>query len=388
MNLTIILKDPFRFFFPVGWGAGVLGVGLWLPLAWGNTTGYPLQAHRLTMVGGFLLSFVVGFLATAIPRFTSSWYLRGWEFLLLFVGLFGAIYSGFTSHPTAHHLSVFMTISVLILFGVQRNWNREENPPFTFVFVAGGLVLWWTANLLLTLSPYKLIAPFLIPPANAIYNHGALFCLVIGVGGRLVPGMLGWEKIVLKQRDRYENAESLNEAIPIPVWIALAVFLFSYLAEGSIDPRVLWIVRGVVMSYVAIVYWKIYRFPKERTGFTWGIWVSIWSFILGVLVPIAWPASGSHGFHTIFIGGFSLLTILVATRVTLAHGTEGKQLESSSITLKLLIGLFVLAMVTRVTAAIWPRVYLSHLGYAAMIWLLGILLWACVFLPRMLTDFE
>ena len=388
MNLSVILKDPFRFFFPLGVLTGVLGVGLWLPLAWGDVSSYPIRAHQLIMVGGFLLTFVVGFLTTAVPRFTSTKFLREWEFSLLVPGLLAALYYGFIAHVPGHFGAVVFTLSVLIVFVLRRFRNRDENPPYTFLFVGAGLGLWWAGSLVLSLAPIVHFVSEVVPPARAIYNHGALLCLVIGVGGRLVPGMLGWRKRVKQQRDRYENAGSLREAVPAAVWGAVVVFVVSYLLEGRLDSRVLWSIRAAVMVYVGMGYWNLHRFPRERTGFTWGIWVAGWSFVIGLWVPVLWPGGGVHGFHTIFIGGFSLLTILVATRVTLAHGTEGKELESSSWILKFLIGLFVLAMMTRVSAAIWPGAYLSHLGYAALAWIVGVVLWGLILLPRMVTDFE
>jgi uncharacterized protein involved in response to NO len=211
---------------------------------------------------------------------------------------------------------------------------------------------------------------------------------VIGVGGRLVPGILGWQKIVAEQRSRYENARVYAEEIPGSLWFALFVFLVSYAIQGQIHTQYLWLMRAGVLLFVAVRYWRLYRFPQERTVFTWGIWISCWSFVLGMFIPVIWPSGGVHGIHMVFIGGFSLLTILVATRVTLAHGTGGMQLESSSRLLPVFIGLFVFSMMTRVTAILWPRVYDSHLGYAALLWIIGIFIWAYLVVPRMLRDFE
>lgn len=388
MNFSLLQKDPFRVFFPLGWLTGILGVGLWLPLAWGTPDLYPMQAHRLTMIGGFLLSFATGFLATAIPRFTSTDFIRPWEFVLLAAGQGTAILTALTPHPPGHYLSVMFTVVLLIVFAGRRFVNRQENPPFTFVFVGAGLVLWGSASTVLALSQWGLSHPNLVVPAQSLYVHGALLCLVIGVGGRLIPGILGWESIVIEQRQRYEKADAYTQAIPKTLILALVVFLVSYGLEGLMSTQGTWTLRTVIMGYVALRYWKLHNLPRERTGFTWGVWIACWSFLAGLFIPVVWPASGVHGIHVMFIGGFSLLTILVATRVTLAHGTGGKELESSSTTLKFLVILFVLAMLTRVVSVTWPRVYRSHLGYAAVLWIAGALAWAALFLPRILTDYE
>ncbi len=388
MNLSVLLKDPFRFFFPLGSLAGAIGVGLWLPMAWGNNSYYPAQTHRLMMTGGFLLAFATGFLTTAIPRFTSTDYLTGLEFLVLSTTQMFAIVCALTMQLSSHYSFVFLTISALIFFAVRRFLKRNANPPFTFVFIGAGLVLWEMASLVLTVNHSRLLETIFVSQANPIYTHGALLFLVIGVGGRLIPGLLGWEDIVMEQRSRYENADAYEWEIPGTLWLALLVLLASYVLEGYVRAQIIWLLRASVVSYIAVQYWRLYKFPSVRTGFTWGIWAACWSLLLGSLVPVVWPAGGVHGVHMIFIGGFSLLTILVATRVTLAHGTEGKQLESSSRILKILVVIFIVAMLTRMTVTIWPRVYFTHLGYAALLWVVGIALWGMILLPRMLTDFE
>lgn len=388
MNIPPFLEDPFRFFFPLGWFAGLLGVGLWLPLAVGNFEFYPVESHRFIMIGGFLLSFVTGFLATAIPRFTSSWHLQRWEFLLLITGLLGAIVFASLAIASLHYAFVLLTLLVLIVFTTRRFQNRDDNPPSTFIFVGAGLLLWVIASFSLFLNQFNFSPSFIHAPARAIYIHGALLCLVIGVGGRLIPGILGWKSVVVTQRSRYENAESYQEAVPGSMWLVLSVFLTSYAIEGPVRPQLLWLLRGSVISFLAIRYWKLYLPPNQQSGFTWGIWIACWSFVVGMLIPVSWPSGGIHGIHMTFIGGFSLLTILVATRVTLAHGTRGKKLESTSLILKILIGLFILSAFSRVTAIIWPRTYLSHLGYASLLWIVGMVLWAYIFIPRMIGDYE
>jgi uncharacterized protein involved in response to NO len=89
-----------------------------------------------------------------------------------------------------------------------------------------------------------------------------------------------------------------------------------------------------------------------------------------------------HLMHLFYISGLSLLTLMIATRVTLSHGGHGTQLEIKSKSLKVIIGLFVLAALTRMSAGFIPVLYLSHLFYAASVWIIGMLVWAVVFLPK------
>src|SRR6185436_4722415 len=64
--------DPYRIFFPLGIILGALGVSIWPLYYYGVTEGYSGRAHAFVQTDGFLYAFVVGFLLTAIPRFTGT----------------------------------------------------------------------------------------------------------------------------------------------------------------------------------------------------------------------------------------------------------------------------------------------------------------------------
>jgi uncharacterized protein involved in response to NO len=110
--------------------------------------------------------------------------------------------------------------------------------------------------------------------------------------------------------------------------------------------------------------------------------------MFGAVLSILWRNVYVHALHITLIGGFSLLSILVATRVTLSHSTEGKAPEKSWRSIGIFTGLFLLAAITRVIAVFWPTVYLSHLSYAAILWLIGIFIWIALMIPRMLEVFR
>jgi uncharacterized protein involved in response to NO len=70
--------------------------------------------------------------------------------------------------------------------------------------------------------------------------------------------------------------------------------------------------------------------------------------------------------------------------VTLAHGDHGPRVELRSRLLPAAAVVLLLAAVTRALAPLVPRMYLHHLAYAALTWIAGVLLWAIVFIPRMI----
>jgi uncharacterized protein involved in response to NO len=80
--------------------------------------------------------------------------------------------------------------------------------------------------------------------------------------------------------------------------------------------------------------------------------------------------------HLLFIAGFSLLTLLISTRVSFAHSSKATDAETRARGILIFTGVLLLAMVTRVTAILWPNIYFHHLGYAAILWILGLAIWA------------
>src|SRR5215470_13904226 len=72
MELHGKATDPYRIFFPLGILLGTAGVSIWPLYYYGITQGYSGRAHAFVQTCGFLYAFMVGFLLTAIPRFTGT----------------------------------------------------------------------------------------------------------------------------------------------------------------------------------------------------------------------------------------------------------------------------------------------------------------------------
>ncbi len=373
------VKDPFRIFFPLGAVLGAVGVGPWV-LHIFQSAGYPLEFHRSLMMNGFMLSFVCGFLMTAIPRFTATGFARVSEVftamvLILLAGFFAAV-----DRVGWHYLAAAGALITLIFFAVRRFKHRKANPPFTFVFLGIGLILWTLANFMLFLA-YEGILEISTMIWRDLVSSGALMAIVLGVGGRLIPGIMGWQEIVHHQRNIYEPAESFIVAVPRAIWLAVGIYLISFvLPLIPVNPWVTHFLRALVIGFFALQYWKLHKFPKTRSYLTWGIWLSCWSLLFGSILNIFWATP--HSLHAILVGGFSLLTLLVATRVTLAHGGSGLDLEKTSRLIPVFTFFIILAMLTRVTAILWPAIYFKHLGYASVCWILGLVFWLMLTGPK------
>ena len=78
MNATSVVRwsdlcrEPFRVFFPLAVIFGGIGTGHWLRYAVGYSTSASVLFHASVQVNLYMGGFIVGFLMTALPRFTSA----------------------------------------------------------------------------------------------------------------------------------------------------------------------------------------------------------------------------------------------------------------------------------------------------------------------------
>ena len=70
---------PYQLLFPLGILLGIVGVSFWSLYAIGWIDTVPSSYHIDLQIQGFLLSFVLGFLMTALPRFSKTWPAKRWE---------------------------------------------------------------------------------------------------------------------------------------------------------------------------------------------------------------------------------------------------------------------------------------------------------------------
>ncbi len=370
-----IEKDPFRIFFPLGAILALCGLAPWLGHFFGYI-GYPRTLHELLMMNGFLLSFVCGFLMTAIPRFTGANYATRYEIVTVLTMIITSAFVAFSRLQSVNYLLSSFAIIFLASFAIRRFVKRTANPPHTFIFIGLGLVLWLCGNLGQYLSARGLVQSASVAEMfQDLFTNGAIMCLVLGVGGRVMPAILGWQDVVTHMRKQYETAGSFFGKIPFAIWASICVFLLSFLLEPFISIRVCFSLRGLVTLYFGIKFWRIFQLPKNRSYLAWGIWLSAWCLAVGYFIPAIWISQEVDALHFLLVGGFSLLTLLIAMRVSFAHSPAGTDIEKRSPLILIFAGLILLAMITRVTAIIWPPIYLDHLGYAAATWLVGLLLW-------------
>lgn len=372
MNKVI---DAYRYFFPVGWGLGVWGVFLWIifPLGWVQ---YPGQTHPDLMLGGFFLSFVCGFLMTAAPKFTSSFEPTITEQRTAFA-LIAFLISAVVFFTKIYFYSIVVLIFLfLFIFLVRRFLKRQSNPPDAFLFVGVGVLVGLAGSFGLLLGYTVNLPSFFFQLSRLFFLQAYIFSLVLGVGSRLIPALLGWVES--------PQVGTNQKRVKLFLFLAFA-FIGSYVLEAAEVGVGAQALRTLVIGYIAFRFWKIHKFPARRGVQTWWLWISAWSLLLGQSAMIFFPSYRIHILHVILVSGLALMTFMVATRVSLAHGKHDLSLEKNSKILFVGALLVSLAGFTRLSAGFAPHIYQSHLIYASYTWILGLVAWAFVFIPKMLS---
>jgi hypothetical protein len=354
--------EPYRIFFPVGIFSLIMGVLIWLPQLW-NAGTFPIVAHRFLMLNGFSAFFIAGFLMTAVPRFSqtsTATYTEIYSFLV--VSVVGLVFVFWELEKVAYAASALQGILILLFLGARIS-KRKVNPPYSFVFILFGLILWIVS------------AVFgIFVESNALKNlqyEGAIVAIILGVGSRLIPGILGHVAIVQSQRAKYEKEIPYLKSVPLHFFVLIAFFCISYFLTEQVGS----ITRLIIFLIISVFYWKIYLFPKDRSALTWNIWISCWLMLMSFLLKALWQDGAIHASHAFFFSGIVLLTLLVATRVLQSHGPKDKRTENYK-TLYAVSFLIVFAGATRVSAVFIPASYEHHLGYSSIVLTIAVLLWS------------
>lgn len=381
--------DPYRFFFPLGWLLGIWGAWVWILGTLKAATEPVAAEHPDLMVGGFLFSFVCGFLMTAVPRFTGTRSATWTEIAAQAALLLGVAASGFLGSFPVFHAGLLVGVVLLLAFVARRFRVRTANPPPTFVFIGLGLFCGLAGALLLVMHDAGLIDGPWIRLGRLLYRQGMILSLILGVGGRLIPALLGFTPMPnpagpgagAGAAPILEYVRKLPRVLPLCMGLLFLSFPLESWQQIALGR---WL-RAVVVGFLAYRFWGIHRYPQSATRLAFWLWVSAWMTVLGLFGAAASPTHGVDYLHVSFIGGFGLMTIVVATRVTVAHGGHPAAKWEDSPALSVTGILVLLAVLTRLPIAWLPRAYETYLVLASTMWVLALLVWGWSYVGKMIV---
>jgi len=381
---TSVREEPFRLLFPVGIGFGLVGAGHWLLYGLGLTGHYSGVLHATLQIQGFVASFIIGFLLTALPKFTVGPPISTMES----AGILGG--GVLVAVGCACHLWTTIEVGTLVqllafgIFAWRRYWGRATTQPPVLVLltvgwlhaVVGAALLFW-----IRLGGPADLELF----GRRVLWQGATLAVVIGMGGHLIPRLLGYPEGVVPKHSAVRGWRGVAAAFrgEALAWWGVGLLLFvGFVVEALGHERAGRLLRAAVVTVGLLVAGQFWRLPRVRAPFAWGVWHAVWAVILGVWAVALAGRYYVAALHLIFIGGFSLMILMVGARVTLSHGGY-MALEPRNRPIRWVGTGVIVALLLRLAVDTTPEHYFQVAAAAAAVWMSACLLWLVYHLPKM-----
>lgn len=373
-SLAKICEEPFRIFFPAGTALGIVGVSLWLLYYLGAGVPYPNVAHARLMIEGLMASFIFGFLGTAGPRLTSAPHFSLSEIATLFTLdlLAAGAHAG-----GAHRLGDICFVVCLLVFArmlVRRFRLRKDNPPPNFILVAFGLLSGMVGAALVAYSAEAQYSPA-YQAGSALLNECFVLLPILGVAPFFIGRLLDRPGSDLPESRAFSTEWKRQAAFNALIGFTI---IATFLIETAGPSRTAgWTRVAAIALYLAA------RMPwRGRSFLADNLRAGLLFILSGFLIIALWPNYRVGGLHTVFITGFNLIVFTVATRVVLGHSGNLDRLKTRLWFFIAVSALLFLAMVSRVSADLAPRVRIIHLLAAAICWLAASLIWMIKVIPK------
>jgi len=372
--IELVWEEPFRIFFPTGLFLGIAGVSLWLLYYLGAPIDYPNISHARLMIEGFMASFIFGFLGTAGPRITSASHFSRYEVIaILTLDLLAA---GF--HVSGAHRAGDICFVLCLLFFARtigiRFQQRKDSPPPNFVLVALGLLSGIAGTALLAYSETAQFSA-LYQLGRALLHQGFVLLPILGVGPFFLGRLLDLPGPDLPESRAFPPGWFGQAAFPALVGVTI---IASFFLEAFGQPAIGgWLRAAAIVSYLAA------RLPfRGRTFLANCLRAAILSIAAGFIVLALFPVYRLAALHIVFITGFNFIVFTVAIRVVFGHSGHADLFQSRLWFFIITIVFLFLAMASRVSADLAPKVRILHLVVAAVCWLVAALIWAIRVLPK------
>jgi uncharacterized protein involved in response to NO len=383
ITLSDFAKEPFRIFFPAGVLAGIVGVALWPLYFWGIAEFYPGQIHARIMACGLFGGFIFGFLGTAMPRMLSANPLRVGEVFTLLL-LYAATMMAFAMGKMFPGDVLFLTTLALFLtcMGIRAS-KRKDTPPPGFALVGLALLSVIAGAVLAVVQNFQEeMDPFWITLQRLLMYQGFVLLPILGIGPFILPRFFGMP-------NKHDFPEMLK---PSKDWLKKALFalgigiviLGSFVMEAKGWHRFAHGIRFAATLVYLFFEMPFHRAPKASNALGMAIRLAFLGVLAGFIAVAFFPVYRITLLHLTLVGGFAIVTFVVATRVVFGHSGNIALLKGRNRWLLVAVGMMLFGMATRMSGDFWPKVMQSHYIYGAILWIAGVLLWSVYVLPKVL----
>ncbi|MBL8013231.1 MAG: NnrS family protein [Candidatus Omnitrophica bacterium] len=377
-------REPYRLFFPLGVLAGLLGIGHWFAFGFALSDSYSGMFHSTVQVLVYMNCFIAGFLLTALPRFTQTPHASRGE-LVGFLLIMGAIlFCAFHAWWIIADALFAVWLMWLVVYVLKRIKNRPPassgsgRPPIELVWIPFGVVNGFTGTVLHIVG--QLGGPhWALSVGKPLMDQGFLLSVVIGVGGFLIPRLMGTYAPQAVDRDKPTNADPATSSASLPtpaLHMAYAAALFvSFWMEGLGAPSLGYGLRAAVVTAAFAASRALPRLPKVNELYVKMAYTSVWLTAAGYWGAALLPDFQKEMLHITFIGGFSLMTFSVASMVILTHAGAIELLRKPLWVLWTVAAGLTIALAERFLAVIFADQYFRWLGYSSACWMLAAIIW-------------
>lgn len=377
--VTLFAREPFRLFFPLATLAGIIGVLLWPLHLLGVMPTYPGQIHARIMAHGLFAGYIIGFLGTAMPRMLTANPLRPIELFpvtLAYLATFAAYCIGSIRLGSALFATTIFLFAAIMW---PRIGKRKDLPPPGFILVAMSLLV---AVAGAVLGALDLAEKFPTAPAleRLLTYQGFVLLPILGIGPFILPRFFG-----------LQSAHDLPESLsPTRAWLRkaalaagagiLIIITFCIEAKGSI--RLAYALRFAATFGYMLLEMPLKSGPDGTNVFGAAIRIALIGIISGFLAVALFPGYRVGLLHLTLVGGFALITFVVATRVLFGHSGNIASLKTRNRWFIVAMVLMLFGMATRISGDFWPKIMASHYIYGAFLWIAGVALWGFYALPK------
>jgi uncharacterized protein involved in response to NO len=330
------------------------------------------------MVEGFELAFVTGFLLTAMPAFTHGAKCRPWELAGTAAGVALFAIARLAGAEVLAPALFAATLAFAAIALARRVRLGAAAPPEEFALVGAGMLMGVAGGVMQALSAAGVYAEPSPRLGLRLVSRGMVLALVLGLGGLLVPTFA-----MIRDPLRIIGVAPAGQRRGRREFIAAIALLIAgaLLAEALGHPQVAAWTRLVAGAASTLLAWKLWRVPGQGARLAWGLWSAGASVLAGLAAAAVFPGHEIAAWHIVFIGGYGLLTMSIATRVVVSHGghdfrDEGRVLGISS------IAALALCAVVRAVAGEADPALAPRLATAGAFWAIAWGLWLAAALPR------
>ncbi len=378
VTLTAVGGEPFRLFFPAGVLAGLMGVALWPLHFLGVVEFYPGLGHARIMACGLFGGFILGFLGTAMPRMLSAKALSISQVLFLVATHICMVAAFAFSRIFLGDLLFLILVGAFVGLMILRARHRKDTPPPGFILVGLSFLCAIVGTVLAIAQSFRDFGMFWVTLQRLLSYQGFVLFPILGIGPFILPRLFGLQSEHDSPEARMPSANWWQKAA-----LALAtgvLILGSFFLEATGWYRAAYSVRfGAALGYIWME--MPFRRAPRTNALGLALRLAFAAMLAGFLAVALFPYFRVGLLHLTLVGGFAIITFVVATRVVFGHSGNAALLNKRNRWLLIAVGLMLLGTVTRISGDVWPKVLPSHYSYGAVLWIAGVLIWAARVLP-------